>query len=231
MNVFGELSVLLQIFPNSSKVIRLRREHCEVVESFSANPPICPDYWKDTRQFGVQGCPGDPDAIWRTPRRLWYSGTLAKIWWYIDEVELEWRALLDKRPELMYKEFFWKKYDASGEVKQGDSFENVVHTLMTWVGIGGHGAHNSHVVDARQHVMHKSLTAEIKSSAAYTEIEERIEQIRTAYLNALEKNPGMLAVRDSSASAQCPSLSMREITRKTSKCDNVKHPPLLSLRC
>lgn len=100
INAFGLLSVFLQIFPNNTKVMRLRRAHCEVIESFKHNT-MCPAYWNDNKWLGVHNCPGDPDSLFKPPQRMWKASKLLRTWWFLDEVELEWQEVLKKYPKLV----------------------------------------------------------------------------------------------------------------------------------
>lgn len=77
INAFGLLSVFLQIFPNNTKVMRLRRAHCEVIESFKHNT-MCPAYWSDNKWLGVHNCPGDPDSLFKPPQRMWKASKLLR---------------------------------------------------------------------------------------------------------------------------------------------------------
>ena len=204
MNVYGILSVFLQMFPNSTKVTRLRRTHCEVIESFLANPPICPFYSSDERRDCVQNCPGDPDTIFKPLRSLWDASKLSRIMWYIDEVEMEWRELLNKYPNLVYKEFFWEKRGDHGPVEHNASFDNMVQTLQRWVGLDvvskTSTGRSKHI---RDHIQHKGLSTSTESSPIYTSLKNRIHEMKLEYLDSLSTNTRGLATQDSAAFVDC----------------------------
>jgi hypothetical protein len=115
-SIFGELEALSQLFGSDhTRLVRLRRDHCSVIRSFWYNPAICPNYKEDRRPHSIQFCPGDKGTLWHSEklRKLWRAGannkgrgaSIVSIWWYIDEVELQWRATRDafsRSPSSMY---------------------------------------------------------------------------------------------------------------------------------
>jgi len=123
--IFGELAVMLLLFPTQIKVVRLRRNHCEVATSFMFNPPVCPMYRHDMRELCVQFCPGDKGSILRPSETLWWSNVV-RVWWFIDEVEMQWQALTAAYPAFPSIEVYWDKADPS-------SYNAMVATIAQFI--------------------------------------------------------------------------------------------------
>lgn len=132
-SIFGLLPAMMQLF-SSVKIVRLHRDPCQVISSFLGNPPICPEYQKDERGFCVQFCPGDLPTRWHSEklREVWHRGPayrkqlLSRVWWYIDEVELQWQQLLLDFPDMQYIEVYWD---------DGPSLQRTVGRIAEFAGV------------------------------------------------------------------------------------------------
>lgn len=144
---------------------------------------MCKQSWKnsDTAPLGVQFCPGDAGTVWVPPRSLWRTDAgaatdnLLRIWWYLDEVELQWRALAAavKFPSI---EIEWGK--ASGFKE----FDLVVDVVALAASVDRPEIHhmNRHVGSRIRY----SGAADAKRGKA---LQFAVKRMRSDYLSALQE--------------------------------------------
>ncbi len=102
----------------------------------SYNPDMCVNSWRavDTSPRGVQFCPGDMGTVWVPPQSLWrtkagaVTDNLLRIWWYLDEVELQWKALA-AAVEFPWIELEWGKGSNYGD------FDVVVDAIARFISV------------------------------------------------------------------------------------------------
>lgn len=183
-SIFGILPALLHVLP--IKVVRLRRDACQTIDSFLRNPAICPEYDIDERGYCVQPCPGDQGSKLSTPglRDIWDKGPIFKnqyvsrVWWYLDEVEVQWRELV-KHFEMDSLEVYWN---------DGDSFIETVQKVADFV-----GAKRPEMVPHSHNdaaVRSKDVKVATESSGNSTAVAE----LRESYLKALTGLPHISSV-------------------------------------
>ena len=124
--------------------------------------------------------PLTPDLVPRKYKKR--SQFLARVMWYVDEVELQWRALRAAFPALAFAEVYW---DGSGG--DGATFERMARNVAAFVGIA---LPAGELPNRNHHVPKQLLHTEATEAAGSKHERDDVRALRQAYLAAM---PGDVA--------------------------------------